>query len=185
MADHPVLKPLIYNASAPSGKRFTTLPSTAIPRLYHSTAILLPSGEILVAGSNPAVGYSATGKVNAATWPHFFNAGRRAKLVQQQKKASSYPTEYRVEIFAPGYMAARQRPRIESAWWYVRYGAAFEVRARLGGRRLRGVTEISLMGSGFRTHGMGMGQRMVVLEFSGMCLPIFGYNWVYDPVEND
>ena len=178
MADHPVLKPLIYNASAPSGARFTTLPSTTIPRLYHSTAILLPSGEVLVAGSNPSVGYSSTGAVDVATWPHFWNAGRRAKLVQQQAKASRYPTEYRVEIFAPGYMAARQRPRIESAWWYVKYGAAFEVMARLGGRALKGVTEISLVGSGFRTHGVGMGQRMVVLEFRGMLCPMLVYEYL-------
>lgn len=62
-ADNPVLQPVIYNPSAAAGSRFTTMPGSSIPRLYHSTAILLPSGEVLVAGSNPAVGYSASGKV--------------------------------------------------------------------------------------------------------------------------
>ena len=63
MADAPVLTPVIYNHSAPLGQRFTSQPSTNIPRLYHSVAILLPSGEVLVAGSNPSVSYSASGKV--------------------------------------------------------------------------------------------------------------------------
>ena len=63
MADTPVLQPVIYNCSAPAGRRFTTMPATTIPRLYHSVATLLASGEVLVAGSNPAVSYSASGAV--------------------------------------------------------------------------------------------------------------------------
>ena len=63
MADEPALEPLIYNPAASAGKRFTTMPATKIPRLYHSVAILLPTGEVLVAGSNPSVFYSATGTV--------------------------------------------------------------------------------------------------------------------------
>lgn len=62
-ADNPVFQPVIYNPNAAAGSRFTTMPGSSIPRLYHSTAILLPSGEVLVAGSNPSVGYSADGKV--------------------------------------------------------------------------------------------------------------------------
>ena len=65
MADDPVLAPVIYNPTAAPGSRFTTQPATTIPRLYHSVAILLPSGEVLVSGSNPAVGYSATGTVGS------------------------------------------------------------------------------------------------------------------------
>ena len=65
MADDPVLQPVIYNPSASAGSRFETMPATTIPRLYHSAAVLLPSGEVLVSGSNPAVGYSAKGGVPA------------------------------------------------------------------------------------------------------------------------
>lgn len=63
-ADNPVFQPVIYDPTAAAGSRFTTMPGSSIPRLYHSTAILLPSGEVLVAGSNPAVGYSANGRVS-------------------------------------------------------------------------------------------------------------------------
>ena len=63
MADDPVYQPVIYNPSASAGSRFETMPATVIPRLYHSSAVLLKSGEVLVSGSNPAVGYSASGGV--------------------------------------------------------------------------------------------------------------------------
>lgn len=52
-ADNPVFQPVNYDPTAAAGSRFTTMPSSSIPLLYHSTAILLPSGEVLVAGSNP------------------------------------------------------------------------------------------------------------------------------------
>ena len=74
MADDPVYQPVIYNPSAAAGSRFQTMPATTISRLYHSTAILLPSGEVLVAGSNPAVGYSASGQVSGG-YEKFLIAG--------------------------------------------------------------------------------------------------------------
>ena len=63
MADDPVYEPVIYNPSASAGSRFQTMPATTIPRLYHSAAVLLPSGEVLISGSNPAVAYSPRGGV--------------------------------------------------------------------------------------------------------------------------
>ena len=126
MADDPVYEPVIYNPSAPAGSRFQTiLPATAIPRLYHSAAVLLPSGEVLVSGSNPAVGYSPGGGVPgglvislivvcrltiSCRWPYFGNNGHQCALVQQQRNTSFYPTEYRVEIFSPPYISAPSRP---------------------------------------------------------------------------
>lgn len=42
-ADDPVLVPMIYNPNGPAGSRFTSMPATTIPRMYHSVATLLPS----------------------------------------------------------------------------------------------------------------------------------------------
>jgi len=165
MADDPVLSPVIYNASAPLGQRFTTMPSTTIPRLYHSTAILLPSGEVLVSGSNPAVGYSATGMVGPG-WPSFGNNGHTCALQQQQKKTSTYPTEYRVEIFLPPYMDAPARPVITSSPHDMAYNSSFTICATLKGQPLRGETMVVLSNPGFHTHGQGMGQRMAMLGLS-------------------
>jgi hypothetical protein len=45
-ADDPVLTPVLYDPDAPAGSRWSSQgfsPST-VPRMYHSTAILLPDG---------------------------------------------------------------------------------------------------------------------------------------------
>lgn len=55
-ADNPAYTPVVYRPNAKKGERFLTnakMPTSKIPRLYHSVATLLPSGEVLLAGSNP------------------------------------------------------------------------------------------------------------------------------------
>ncbi|KAJ7272097.1 glyoxal oxidase N-terminus-domain-containing protein [Mycena haematopus] len=54
-ADNPVLTPAIYDPSKPTGSRWNRngLNSSTIPRMYHSSATLLPDGAVLIAGSNP------------------------------------------------------------------------------------------------------------------------------------
>jgi hypothetical protein len=93
MADEPVLIPLIYDNNAPAGSRFTAQPPTTIPSLYPSVASLLPSGEVIVAGSTPDVLYTTVSKVSD-TYPYFSNNGKQSVLHQQQESDSSHPTEY-------------------------------------------------------------------------------------------
>jgi hypothetical protein len=50
MANNPNLWPALYNPSAPSGARYTTLAGTTIPRLLHATAGLTTNGTVLVGG---------------------------------------------------------------------------------------------------------------------------------------
>lgn len=170
-ADDPVLVPLIYDPSAAAGSKFTSQPATEIPRLYHSVATLLPSGEVLVAGSNPAVGYSATGDV-LASWPSFWNNGHIAALEQQQYKNSSYPTEYRVEIFSPPYLSeisVHGRPVITDLPASITYGSSFTLSTRLEkGARVRGVVQINLVAQGFHTHGQAMTQKLVSCGFKAV-----------------
>ncbi|KAJ8553955.1 hypothetical protein K7X08_024633 [Anisodus acutangulus] len=49
----PALEPYLYNPKKTLGRRFTVLKSTKIVRMYHSSAILVPDGSVLVTGSNP------------------------------------------------------------------------------------------------------------------------------------
>ncbi|CCA72580.1 related to glyoxal oxidase precursor [Serendipita indica DSM 11827] len=53
LAVKPNLQAQIYDPSQPRGKRFSILGSTSVARLYHSEAILLHDGRILVTGSDP------------------------------------------------------------------------------------------------------------------------------------
>ncbi|THV03743.1 hypothetical protein K435DRAFT_817163 [Dendrothele bispora CBS 962.96] len=76
--DNPALTPVLYNPHAPAGERFTQdgLPTSEIPRMYHSTATLTPNASILLAGSNP----------------------------NTDVETRRYHTEYRLEWLSPPYM---------------------------------------------------------------------------------
>ena len=46
-ATNPVTRPAIYNASAPPGARWgELLADSQVPRLYHSSLMLLKTGEV-------------------------------------------------------------------------------------------------------------------------------------------
>jgi hypothetical protein len=42
-----------YDPKSPAGSRWSKAASTLIPRMYHSTASLLPDGSVIISGSNP------------------------------------------------------------------------------------------------------------------------------------
>ncbi len=48
----PVLTAVMYDPDAPVGSRFRKLASTTIKRLYHNVAMLLPDGNVMVAGGD-------------------------------------------------------------------------------------------------------------------------------------
>ncbi len=100
-ADHPVLTPVLYDPYAPEGNRFSTdvLPSSSIPRLYHSVATLTPRGNIMIAGSNP-------------------------NLDRSEVRCG---TEYRVEWLDPPYMS-QHRPKILGAVKNVEFNKTFQLR---------------------------------------------------------
>jgi hypothetical protein len=53
LASEPNLNAILYTPTAPLNSRFTIMANTTIDRLYHSEAILLQDGRILVSGSDP------------------------------------------------------------------------------------------------------------------------------------
>ncbi|KAJ4718876.1 glyoxal oxidase-related protein [Melia azedarach] len=75
--EDPNFVPVLYRPNADEHERFKELAATTIPRMYHSSAVLLPDGKVLVAGSNTNDGYEFDVK---------------------------YPTKLRVEKFSPSYL---------------------------------------------------------------------------------
>ncbi|KAF8674141.1 Glyoxal oxidase [Rhizoctonia solani] len=146
LASAPVFKPVIYDPTKPSGKRWSDkgLSESKIPRLYHSSAILLPDASVLVAGSNPNVDVNLT---------------------------TAFPTEYRAEIFYPPYFAnISSRPVPHNLPTKLGYGGdSFDI--ELGPESYAGnandaakATKVVLVRPGFTTHAMNMGQRYVQLN---------------------
>ena len=52
-ATNPALAPYLYTPNASSGERFTVLAASTIPRMYHSTANVMPDGRIFVGAPTP------------------------------------------------------------------------------------------------------------------------------------
>lgn len=152
IADEPALDALIYDPAKALGQRFEVAGRSEIPRLYHSVALLLLDGTVLVAGSNPAEQPLLPGFVNPSNI------------------LTKYPTEYRVEIYTPPYLVgenATRRPQdvLLSTMILRPDGSTFEV-AFVPPHGSRNVN-ISLYHGGFVTHGLHMGHRMVVLDHDG------------------
>ncbi|KAJ7091855.1 glyoxal oxidase [Mycena belliarum] len=144
-ADNPVLMPVMYDPGAAAGARWSSagLSASTVPRMYHSSATLLPDGSVLVAGSNPNTDY---------------NVGPKIK----------YPTEYRLERFYPSYYNAR-RPQPVGLLSQLSYGGpSFDVTLSaddlLGDARNAKNASVVIIRTGFSTHSMNMGQRFVQLD---------------------
>ena len=53
LAVDPNLQAILYDPTQPLGQRFSILNTTIVARMYHSEAVLLPDGRVLVTGSDP------------------------------------------------------------------------------------------------------------------------------------
>jgi hypothetical protein len=75
LASDPNLQAVLYDPSQPVGQRFSILASTTIPRLYHSEAVLLPDGRVLISGSDPQTpGFNEELRIEVFI-PPYLNAG--------------------------------------------------------------------------------------------------------------
>ncbi|KAG5642480.1 hypothetical protein DXG03_002730 [Asterophora parasitica] len=145
LASGPVGTPAIYDPNAPKGSRWSNagLGTSNIVRLYHSSAILLPDGSVLVAGSNPNVDVNTT---------------------------TIFPTGYRSEIFYPPYFNATTRPTPSGVPQTISYGGnSFDITIPASSytgsaNHAAENTTVVLLRGGFTTHAMNMGQRYLQLN---------------------
>ncbi|XP_044510358.1 aldehyde oxidase GLOX-like [Mangifera indica] len=139
---NPVLNPVLYRPDNKPGSRFELQNPTTIPRMYHSTAILLRDGRVLVGGSNPHIYYE------------FANV--------------LFPTELSLESFSPSYLDSGfsyLRPKIllPSSQTKLQYGKKFAVRFTVSGRVAVDKLSVTMVSPSFTTHSFSMSQRLLVL----------------------
>jgi Domain of unknown function (DUF1929) len=120
----------------PSLDRWDMMASAAVPRQYHSTALLLPDGRILSAGG---------GFCGACPLATYFNKN--------------------AEIFSPTYLfnkdgSSAPRPGITNAPATAAYGSSFAVKTDSD------IARVTLIALSSVTHSVNMNQRFMELAFT-------------------
>ena len=139
---NPVLSPFLYKPNAPSGSRFEIQNPSDIPRMYHSTAVLVRDGRVLVAGSNAHIYYNFTNVL--------------------------FPTELRLEAFSPSYLEpqfSKLRPKIltPASQTKLKYNQKLKLRFQVTGTLAEDSVLVTMLLPPFTTHSFSQNQRMLVL----------------------
>jgi galactose oxidase len=124
----------------PHTGHWTQLAAETTDRCYHSTAVLLPDGRVLSAGSGEFV-------LNETT--------------PQQQQNDPQDTHLDAQVFSPPYLFQGARPGITSAPGAVRYGDTFEI----GTAQPDDIGAVTLVRLSSVTHSFNAGQRINFLSF--------------------
>ncbi|RZC56988.1 hypothetical protein C5167_015844 [Papaver somniferum] len=132
----PVLTPVLYQ---PESSKYEIMEASTTPRMYHSTAILIADGRVLVGGSNPNSNYNFT---------------------------EMFPTDLSVEVFSPPYLSSGSRPQI--SWVKPGTELSYKQAISIGFVPKRNETldnvSVTMIAPSFNTHSFSMNQRMLVLK---------------------
>jgi Domain of unknown function (DUF1929) len=116
----------------PSSNEWTLTAAATVPRLYHSTALLLPDGRVVAAGGNP-------------------EGGHHVKWNEDEDE------EMRLEVFSPPYLFRGARPSISGAPLEWKYGQTLTVQTPDAAN----IAFVSLVRNGVTTHSYDNNQRLV------------------------
>ncbi|MCU0864827.1 MAG: galactose oxidase early set domain-containing protein [Planctomycetes bacterium] len=146
----PVMVPEFLDLLAPNPQWRLGAPHLS-PRLYHSVALLLPDGSILVGG-----GYRGIQPPGLPTLPVHFTW---ANHVQTD-----------LEVWNPEYMSAGPRPTIEAVSGEpgIGFGTTFTIDVALAGANApnAAIESVVLITPGSVTHHFSWDQRMVSMSFT-------------------
>ncbi|KXJ88041.1 hypothetical protein Micbo1qcDRAFT_124031 [Microdochium bolleyi] len=143
LASDPNLEAVLYDPGKPVGQRMSIMASTIVARLYHSEAITLLDGRVLVSGSDPEDNKNPEEyRIEVFTPPYLLNSAgstRPAFTVPANSKDWAYSGQYTVNINSTAVGGAGS-----------------------------GQQKFSLLGAVSSTHGNSMGARTLFPAFSCM-----------------
>ncbi|KAJ3278983.1 hypothetical protein HK104_001867 [Borealophlyctis nickersoniae] len=148
----PVFSVDLFDPEAPAGKQWTKMANATVPRLYHSGALLLPSGHVITTGSEMSnyVDFWPTPKANC--WP-------------AANTPCTDPFERRIERFIPPYLqTGKPRPEIASVPKTTTYGSVFKINMKTDGTK---ISRVNALRYATTTHSLNTDQRLVELVIMG------------------
>ncbi|KAH7034935.1 uncharacterized protein B0I36DRAFT_381758 [Microdochium trichocladiopsis] len=100
LATSPNLNAVLYDPTQPLGQRMSVMANTTIARLYHSEAITLLDGRVLISGSDPQDGVNPEElRVEVFTPPYLLTGGSRPSFtVPAASKDWSYGGTYTINL---------------------------------------------------------------------------------------
>ncbi|KAJ6487983.1 glyoxal oxidase N-terminus-domain-containing protein [Mycena sanguinolenta] len=142
-AANPIGTPVLYTPSAALGSRFSQegLPTTDIPRMYHSTVTLTPQGNLLLAGNNP------NGNVTIVP-----------------PGQPGFSSEFRVQTLDPPFMQMA-RPTLTNVPSKIAFNSKFTIDINIPAGLSTSSIKVALMDLGFSTHAFHSSSRLVFMDF--------------------
>jgi len=131
----------------PRTEQFRPAGIAQVERRYHATALLLPDGRVLTAGSTGGI-FPPTNDIGV----------------------DKYNPQFRLEVYEPPYLFAGLRPQIEQAPDHIVYNTPFEI--TLHGSDWPAAA--ALIRNSSVTHGNNMDQRYVGLQILGRTTDMAG-----------
>lgn len=136
LGTNPNYNAVLYDPSQPVGSRMSIMANTTVARLYHSEAILLPDGSVLVSGSDPQDGtHPEEYRVEKFLLPYNLNGATPPSITAATNTDwTNYNTQYTITVNLP------------SGNWAA--------------------MKISLLAAVSSTHGNSMGQKTIFPAFT-------------------
>jgi Domain of unknown function (DUF1929) len=98
LARDPNLSALLYDPSQPIGSRISILNSTLIARMYHSEALLLPDGRVLISGSDPQT-HALPEELRIEVYiPPYLSQGLTQPIVTVPNTDWAYGGQYQINV---------------------------------------------------------------------------------------
>lgn len=114
----------MYDPDAPLGSRFSVdgLSASTVPRLYHSSATLLPDGSVFVSGSNPNPDVTSTSRASEdepppPLWNLIYGSSSYGKVVHRMARRTLLPRillRAQARVFRVAHEARIRRTLLQS-----------------------------------------------------------------------
>ena len=138
LANNPNYNAILYDPSKPFNSRFTVMANTTVARMYHSEALLMDDGRVLISGSDPQdTKFPEEYRVEAFTPPYLLKGLPRPSFEHADATKAKNVT----------------------------YSGTFDINVNIPSGNL-GNVKISLMGAVSSTHGNSFGARTLFPAFT-------------------